>query len=94
MIIPALHCRVCPPQEVAWSVIAVEHFAGYLHQCPVRIKREARHHLQTAHRFHFPHPYRLFTVFARLQSEVDGHKGRWTMVLRPVELNTAGDPRP
>ena len=93
MIVTALHRRVSPPEEMTRSGVAVKDLTGNFNERPVRIQREARHHLQTTHRLHFAHPYRLFALLACLDSDVNRHKGGRAVMLRPVKLDTTGDPR-
>src|SRR5574344_911901 len=50
------------------------------------------HALLMKHPFHFIHPHRDGTVFIFLYRTIHGHIGTRTVMLRPVELNTAADP--
>ena len=94
MIVPTLHRRVGPPQEVARRGVAVEDFAGDFNQRPVRVERKAGHYLQAAHRLGLAQPDGLRPALLGLNVDVDRHKGGRAMVLRPVKFNSAGDPRP
>ena len=92
--IAAFYRRVGPPQEMTRRGVTIKDLTGNFNQRAVRIKRKPGHDLQTAHGLRFPHPYGLHAVFPALDRKVDRHKGRRAMMLRPVELDTAGDPGP
>ncbi|MNV30342.1 hypothetical protein D3C71_1216060 [compost metagenome] len=94
VVVPALHRRVGPPQEVARRGVGVKYFAGNFDQRTIRIKRKTGHYLKATHRFGFAHPDGLCAVVGRLNAHIHGHKRGRTMVLRPVKFYTAGDPRP
>ena len=94
VIVPTLHRRICPPQEVARRGVAVEDFTGDLNQCPVRVKGKPGHRLQAAHRLGLVQPDGLRPVILLLNGDVDRHKGGWAMVLRPVKFDATRDPRP
>ncbi|MNC54717.1 hypothetical protein D3C75_1042120 [compost metagenome] len=63
-------------------------------QRAVGIQSETGHHLQAAHRFHFPQPDGLRSVFMLLNLAVHRHVSGRPVVLWPVKLNAPGDPRP
>ena len=84
--------RVGPPEEVARRVVAVEHLAGDFDERLVGIEGKARHYLQTAHRLHLAQPDGLGAALMLRDGEIHRHEGGGSVVLRPVELDAAGDP--
>ena len=92
--IAPFHCRVGPPEEMARRVVAVEHLAGDLDKRLVGIEGKPRHHLQTAHRLHLAQPDGLGAALMLRDGEIHRHESSRSVVLRPVELDAAGDPGP
>ncbi len=92
--IAPFHRRVGPPEEVARRVVAVEHLASDLDERLVGIEGKPRHHLQTAHRLHLAEPDGLGAALPLRNGEVHRHESGGSVVLRPVELDAAGNPGP
>ena len=57
-----------------------------------RPQGESCHALLMEHALHLAHPHRHAAVAVVLNGGVNGHVGAGAVMLRPVELNTAGDP--
>ena len=88
-----LHCGVGPPKEGLWHIGTVVQTALDFQVGTARTQREACHSLLVEHFFHFAHPYTHATVGILLNASVNRHVGSGTVMLRPIELNAARDPR-
>ena len=88
------HSRVRPPQKGLRTVRGVVHLPVDFQIGAVRVEREARHTLGVEHLFGLTDPDRHRTVRTVFDFPISGVIGRGAVVLRPVELNAAGDPRP
>ncbi len=86
------HCRVGPPEEGLWERRAVVELSADLKIGPVRIHRKRRDLLRPVHPIHVIHKHRFATVAVVAQRIVNRRERRRAVVLRPVELNAAGDP--
>ena len=84
---------VSPPQERLGQRCAVAHASLNLQVGAAGPQREARHALLVEHPFHLVHPDGDRAVLVLHDVAVDGQIGRRTVVLRPVELDAATDPR-
>ena len=58
-----------------------------------RTEGETCHAFLMEHAFHFTYPYRDTAVGVFFDGRIYRHIGAGTMVLRPVEFDTAGNPR-
>src|SRR5665811_1914194 len=92
VIIVDRYCRISPPQERLWHRGSVIQFAFNLQIGNTRSQSEPRHPFLVKHLFHFADPYRNTAVRKLLNVTVNTLKRTWTMVLRPVEFDTARDP--
>ena len=87
------HCRSGPPQEGLRKRRTVIDLRLDFDVCFSRIERETCHTLGAEHAFHFAAPYSLTAIGELLNHAVGRQEGAGAMVLRPVELNTSGNPR-
>ena len=87
------HSRVCPPEEGLGQVGAVVQLAFDFNVRLVGVDREADFALGAVHLVNLAALHRLAAVGVLLDLVVGGSKGSGAVVLRPVELDAAGDPR-
>jgi len=87
------HGRVGPPQERLRERRTVVNLHVDFDVRLARIERKALHPFGAEHAFHFVAPYRLAAVGMLLDGEVCGQESGRAVVLRPVELDTARNPR-
>ena len=88
-----LHSRIRPPQESLGQRGSVRYTALNLQIGTTRTKRKARHSLLVEHALHLVHPYRDAAILVLDDGGIHWQISRWTMVLGPVKLNTARNPR-
>ncbi len=86
--------RVGPPQERLHQRRAVVDPHLQLDQRLARMQAHAVHPLHPQQRIMVAEPDGLRAVGVLFDVEVDGQEGGGAMVLRPIELDAAGDPRP
>ena len=86
------HRRIRPPQEGLGQRGPVVELSADFDIGLVRIQRKLRDLLGAVHLVHVVDQQRLAAVRVLPQLMVHRHIGRGTMVLRPVELDAAGDP--
>ena len=94
VLVVHLNGWVCPPEEGLRQRRAVADAPLNLQVGAARTQRKAGHALLVEHALHLVHPHRHRPVRVLHNIAVHGQIGRWTMVLRPVELYAAADPRP
>ncbi len=87
-----VHRDVRPPQEGLHEGGAVVEPDPNLDECRVWSQAQSVHALHPAHRLVLGAPRRGAAVGLSLDDPIDGLEGRRSMVLGPVELDTAGDP--
>ena len=88
------HGGIGPPQEGLGERGAVVDFHVDFDVGLARVEREALHPLGAEHAFHLVAPQGLAAVGMFLDGIVRGQEGGRAVVLRPVELDAARDPRP
>ena len=87
-----LHGGIGPPEEGLRQRRTVRHATLNLQIGTAGTQRETSHPLLVEHALHLVHPHRHGAVLVLNDGGIDGHKGRWTMVLGPVELDAARYP--
>ena len=85
--------RICPPEECLWRIGTVVKLSFDLDVRFIRIECEGRHSLCSVHFVDFTYIYGRRSIFVFFKIEVNRSVSGWTVVLRPVEFDTAGDPR-
>ena len=93
IVLVDLDRKVCPPHKGLRVRRAVVDLHLRLEIGLAGNNGDARHALHAEQRIDFTDPDRLLTVFALGDRRFQRHKGRRAVVLRPVELDTAGHPR-
>src|SRR5882762_2204191 len=85
---------ISPPQKCLdeWSAV-IELSFGFYDAFP-RTHGNPDHTFHPVHWFVFAEPHRAAPVFVLFNLVINGHKCGRSVVLRPVELHTAGNPRP
>ena len=87
------HGQVVPPHERQGRVRAVAHDGLRLHHGGAGVDRDADRGAHPVEGLRLAHPAGLRAVRILLQGGLRGHEGGGPVVLRPVELHAAGDPR-
>ena len=93
VLIVHLDGRVSPPQKGLRNVRTVIESALDFQIGTARTQSKTCHSLLVEHLFHLANPYRYRAVGLLFDTGVNGHEGRRAMMLRPVELDAATDPR-
>src|SRR6266849_3742830 len=88
------HGDISPPQKCLdeWSAV-IQLSLGFYDAFP-RMQRNPDHTFHPVHWFVFAEPDRAAPVFVLLNLVIHRHKCGRSVVLRPVELHPAGNPRP
>ena len=86
--------RVRPPEKGLRQGSGVREAPVNLQHRPFGIQAEPRRASRTVHRLPFTHPHRNRSVLGFPNFELRGRKRGGPVVLRPVELDSPGDPRP
>ncbi len=86
--------RVRPPQKGLREGRRVIDLDGDLQVGAVRIEAETGHALRAEHALDLAHPHGFAAVGGFLDAIIDGCEGGGAVVLRPVELDAARNPRP
>ena len=94
VLVVDLHGRIGPPQEGLRHVRTVVEHTFYFYIRTTGAQREAGHALLMEHLLHLAHPHRHGAVCVLLKTRVSRHIGRRAVMLGPVELYAAADPRP
>ena len=87
------HGGIGPPQEGLRERSAVIDLHLYFDISLARMEREALHPFGAEHPFHFVAPHGLASVGILLYGEIRRKERGGTVMLRPVELDAAGNPR-
>ena len=93
VLIIHLHGRIGPPKESLRQRRTVAHAPLYFKIGTTGTKRKARCPFLMKHTLHLVHPYRHAPILILHDGGINRHIGRGTVVLRPVKLNAAADPR-
>ena len=93
VVVVHLYGGVGPPKEGLGHVGAVVEHALDFEVGAAGTQGEAGHAFLVEHFLHLAHPYGHRTVGIVGNGGVDGHEGRWTVMLGPVELDATADPR-
>ena len=93
ILVVHLYRRVSPPQECLWYISAVIQHAVNLQICTARTQRESCHAFLVEHLLHLTHPHRDRAILVLLYGTVCRHICCRTVMLRPVKLYTAANPR-
>ena len=86
------HRRIRPPKECLRQGSRIINLALYLQHGTSRTQGKARHPLLVEHPFPLAHPDHHTAVGAFLDRIVHREEGAGAVMLRPVELDAAGDP--
>ena len=87
------HCKVCPPHKHLQKSGAVIYAYLCLYVASALIYRNTRHTFHSAERLYLPRPYGFSAVRVILFNGLKRHKCGRSVVLRPVKLNSARNPR-
>ena len=93
ILVVHLYRRVSPPQECLWHICAVIQHAMNLQIRTARAQRKPCHTLLMEHFLHLTHPHRDRAILVLLYGTVCRHICCRTVMLRPVKLYTAANPR-
>ena len=88
------HGGVRPPQKGLRKRCAVVQFGVQFNISSVGIKGKPKRAFGTKHFFILVYPHGFAAVGIFFYKMICWFKGRWPVVLRPVKLNAAADPRP